>query len=547
MKWFLNRKLSTKLIALLSIPILALAITAVSSTQKLDKVSESLIEALYSEAYSNSGGMLNADRDMYQAYVGFRLLLTTDAQDEQFQGYQDEYDENIVQVKDRILKVKENFNAHIEEYADLVHPESRRTAFENFDIFTKEFDQWVSASTAIIDSIQAVPVGQRNDFMERANAADGNFQTARDQLDQVQAIIDIDAENEIKAERKQADRLKIDVVSMVGGALILVILIGWILIRDITVSVKRVAVLANQVADGDLKVEPLEIKSKDEIGQLTQSVNTMVDNLRALITSVLASIQNVSASAQQISASTEEIASGSSSQSHAAQTMNELIREFTDSIDAVAKNAEYAAQLSGQTKQGAEEGGHTVSSSIQGMNHLSRQMSLLQDDSNKIGDIIEVIDDIAEQTNLLALNAAIEAARAGEQGRGFAVVADEVRKLAERSGEATKQIASIIKGMQHNTQQSVKAVTDAVSLSEKTETAFGDIIRKVNEAAKQVTEIAAASEQQAAQSGEVMNAIESIAAASEESTAAAEETASSAQSLAELAEELNASVSKFKI
>jgi methyl-accepting chemotaxis protein len=174
-------------------------------------------------------------------------------------------------------------------------------------------------------------------------------------------------------------------------------------------------------------------------------------------------------------------------------------------------------------------------------------MKLLETESNRIGEIVEVIDEISDQTNLLALNAAIEAARAGEQGRGFAVVAEEVRRLAVRSSEATKQIAQIIRGIQENTEKSVLVVAEGVSQSKLTSHAFEEIVKKVNATSNKVTEIAAASEEQAAQAYEVLNAIESVAATSEEAAAAAEETAATSQQLAKMAEELHNSVALFKI
>jgi methyl-accepting chemotaxis protein len=256
--------------------------------------------------------------------------------------------------------------------------------------------------------------------------------------------------------------------------------------------------------------------------------------------------QSVAASSEQISASTQEIASTSTSQSSEASNISELFKELSLAINSVAASAEEAAELSNDTVKTAREGGHVVQTSLEGMQAVNTKMAKLEEDSRKIGDIIEVIDDIAEQTNLLALNAAIEAARAGEQGRGFAVVADEVRKLAERSGEATKEITTIIKVMQENTRQSVQAVSDSVAQSSKTGQAFDQIVEMVNNSSQKVNEIAAACEEEAAQAAEVMSSVESISASSEESAAASEETAATCQSLAHLAEELSRSAAAFK-
>jgi methyl-accepting chemotaxis protein len=328
--------------------------------------------------------------------------------------------------------------------------------------------------------------------------------------------------------------------------LAIAVVVGYYFSSRITKPIVQLTELAKVAANGDLTLQ-VSIKDKNEIGQLAKSINTMVLSLRSTVNGVLVSAESLSAAALQISATTEEIAKGSTNQANDAQTMSELFNELSLAINSVAVSAEQAAELSNSTLDIAQDGGKVVRASIDGMKQVYDQMSILEGDSNKIGQIIEVIDEIAEQTNLLALNAAIEAARAGEQGRGFAVVADEVRKLAERSSEATKQINGIIKGMQENTRKSVNAVGEGVVSSSKTGEAFENIVQVVNDSAQKVTEIAAASEEQAAQSSEVLASIESISAATEEAAASSQETAATAQSLVKLAKELKQSVSIFRV
>jgi methyl-accepting chemotaxis protein len=323
------------------------------------------------------------------------------------------------------------------------------------------------------------------------------------------------------------------------------LLVYWI-VRSISKPLQQLMSATAKIADGDL-TEVIAIRSQDELGDLSISVNNMTHQLQDLIGEVLSSSQNVAAASQQISATTEEVANGSSMQAEASQTMYEQFNELSIAINSVAESAEEASILAGRTTLIAKDGGEIVKQSVISMTQVSSEMERLEEDSIKIGEIIEVIDDISEQTNLLALNAAIEAARAGEQGRGFAVVADEVRKLAERSGKATTQITSIIKGMQANTHKSVMAVASGVSQSQQTGQAFKEIMEMISETEHKVNEIAAASEEQAAQANEVMQSIESISSASQEAAAASEETAATSHSLAQLAVGLNESVSIFKV
>lgn len=330
---------------------------------------------------------------------------------------------------------------------------------------------------------------------------------------------------------------------------VVLVMIGSILL--LFRKLKPLSAVAGKLAElagnrGDLTAR-LPVSGKDEIAELSGSFNRMLENYQSFIRQIAESARNVAGGVQEIAAASEQISAGSQSQSASARRMALMLKELAGGIGNVSGGAEQAAELSGKMSKLAHEGGAVIRASIRNMETLNGRMEVLKQDSGRIGEIIEVIDEIAEQTNLLALNAAIEAARAGEQGRGFAVVADEVRKLAERSGEATKQITGIIKGMQETTLTSVKAVEEGVASSRMTSEAFENMAEMVNESAGKVTEIAAAAEQQSAQSAEVLQVVESIAATSEQAAAASEQTAVTTQSLAHMAEELGKSVSVFKI
>lgn len=333
------------------------------------------------------------------------------------------------------------------------------------------------------------------------------------------------------------------------STLILMAIVVIYLTRSIVKPLKVSISIGEFMSKGDFtkEVPAAYLRRADEIGTLSQVFAQLLGSMKEMIGRVNMNATSVAAASQQLSAGAEELAVGSSNQAESVQTVSELFHEWSNAITSVASDASAASELVNQTSGIAAEGRGIVQQSVEGMNRVRDHVGKLEADSQRIGKIIEVIDDIAKQTNLLALNATIEAARAGDQGRGFAVVADEVRKLAERSGGATKEIGEIILGMQKNTTDSVEAVHYGVIQTEKAGEAFAHITNMVNESAGKVMDIAAASEEQAAQAAEVATAIETISSSTQETAATSEETAATAQSLAELAEELNHTVSAFKI
>jgi methyl-accepting chemotaxis protein len=528
MKWFYNLKTSAKLISAFVLTACILTFVGLFGLNNLTKINDDMTN-MYTHNLIPINNLSNAQISYQRIRVNIRdMTFNTNSAE-----VNASYDKKI---KDLLFGIQEK----VDKYSQTQLTAEEKSTLARFQ------PEWDTYNKLMDEAIKLVYAKDTDGYRK----IQSEFKKSGDKVQEIlQALIDLNINYADKA-INDADSIytssRATTIVIILVAFLISIGLGYIISQIIVRPLNRVVGLVGKVAGGDLR-ETSDIDTKDEVGQLAKSINNMVLSLRTTVVGILASAESVAAAAQQISASTEEIASGTTSQANDAQNMSELFRELSSAINSVAVSAEQAAELSNNTLGIANDGGKVVRTSIEGMDLVNNQMTKLEQDSNKIGEIIEVIDEIAEQTNLLALNAAIEAARAGEQGRGFAVVADEVRKLAERSGEATKQITGIIKIMQENTRQSVRAVGEGVISSQKTGEAFESIIAVVNDSAQRVTEIAAASEEQAAQSSEVMSSIESISASTEEAAASSEETAATAQSLAHLAEDLNRSVSIFKV
>jgi len=438
---------------------------------------------------------------------------------------------------------------------------------------TKEEKEWIEAAKKAAQEIvttfetQTLPLlkstnGISQEIRDLDESTDKQVKIVRDMTLKINEALEKEskkADEDFDALRKSA-LIKAMAIGLIG-IMLQAGLAGWLL-RTIMKPVDALRVMLMDISEGEGDLtKRLDDTTKDELAEISKYFNLFIEKLRGIISNIAQTSSQVAAASTQLQATAEHIATGAEEVAAQAGTVATAGEEMSATAGDIAQNCLMAAEGAQRASQTASDGADVVEKTVRVMGQIAEKVQesaktveSLGARSDQIGAIIGTIEDIADQTNLLALNAAIEAARAGEQGRGFAVVADEVRALAERTTRATREIGEMIKAIQRETRDAVVAMEQGVHQVEngtieasKSGQALQDILQQVNDVAMQVNQIATAAEEQTATTGEISSNMMQITEVVQQTSQGAHESAAAAAKLSGNAEELQRLVRQFKL
>ncbi|GAB2182434.1 methyl-accepting chemotaxis protein [Denitratisoma sp. agr-D3] len=466
-------------------------------------------------------------------------------------------DDSINTLTEAVHKNEQRFETLWQKYLVLPHGDEEKKLLEDF---SAKHQTWLAKLKQTLADIEARKLNNPEVLATFLYAVREERQAALDSLKQLMAHQAEVARDEYQAaeDRYRLSRSLLLFFFIAGG--VFVGLPSVLTLRYITQSLHHAGQVASAIAAGDLR-QAIVVSGKDEIGELLLKLSSMRESLHQLIAQILSNVASLRHQATELSLAAGTSAKAIEQQSLAASAMADDMEKLSASIDRVGDNAREAHAVSQNSSSQASAGGQIIYQTAGEMEHVATAVNVtagtireLESFSKQISGIVQVIHEIADQTNLLALNAAIEAARAGEQGRGFAVVADEVRKLAERTGASTQEIGTMIVKIQEGTQEAVREmeagvsrVTDGVHLAHQAGDSVTAIRDSADRAAQVVADISLALAEQTTSAREVAHRVETIARSTEENSATVQKTAALAQELDGLSQQLATLAGRFRI
>ncbi|POA44718.1 methyl-accepting chemotaxis protein [Pseudomonas sp. MPR-ANC1] len=458
------------------------------------------------------------------------------------------------------------FRLMLRRYIAVPNDVNKNLLMETIDTFLSDITKArTSLPTALSSQLEEAYAGMRR-YREVLVQVAGLFeqkQNMREQVDQESKAMDkimnglMDTQQRLALEDQHSAFIQIAVLTVL--ALVIGLIASVVISRQITAPLALTVELARRIAKGDLTVQAKSAR-KDELGDLQNAMQDMAQNLNTLVQGIGHGVTHISTSAEKLSAMSEQTSAGVRQQKSEVDQVATAMHEMASTVQEVARNTTDASAAATLADQQARHGSTVVKqATVQiselavAIEELGGAMNVLSQDSEQIGKVIDVIKAVAEQTNLLALNAAIEAARAGEQGRGFAVVADEVRSLAQRTQDSTKEIEALIVTLQQRTQAASTLMTssrertlDTVVLAQKAELAITEINQSIGTIQEMSLQISAAAEQQSAVADEINRSIVSVRDVADQSAVASEESAAATIELASLGQDLQRMTAHFR-